>query len=171
LYSALRYIHLAPTPAPANTENVAPTSISESAHPQTTKIAPPPTGQVILLAEDNIFNQQAFTDLLTAKGYVVVLAVNGADALERAEECNPALILMDIQMPVMDGLEATRRLREHPQFAQIPIIALTALAMPGDRERCLAAGANDYLTKPVSLKKLLSLIQTFLTHSDTLTVG
>ena len=172
LYSALRHIHSTPASiAPGNTEKVAPTSISESARPPTIETASNQTGQVILLAEDNTFNQQAFTDLLTAKGFKVVLAVNGADALERAEECNPALILMDIQMPVMDGLEATRRLREHPQFTQVPIIALTALAMPGDRERCLAAGANDYLTKPVSLKKLLGLIHTLLPHSDMPTSG
>jgi CheY-like chemotaxis protein len=69
---------------------------------------------------------------------------------------------MDIQMPNLDGLEATRRLRADPQFRTVPIIALTALAMPGDRERCLAAGATDYITKPVSLKKLTRIIDKYL---------
>jgi CheY-like chemotaxis protein len=79
-------------------------------------------------------------------------------------EERPALILMDIQMPALDGLEATRRLRAHTDLANTPIIALTALAMPGDRERCLAAGVNDYLSKPLSLKQLLNLIESYLHH-------
>jgi CheY-like chemotaxis protein len=69
---------------------------------------------------------------------------------------------MDVQMPKMDGLEATRRLRNHAEMGGIPIIAITALALPGERERCLEAGANDYLTKPVSLKHLAEIIQTYL---------
>ena len=72
---------------------------------------------------------------------------------------NPGVILMDIQMPVMDGLETMRRLRADPRFVSLPIIALTALAMPGDGERCLAAGASDYLAKPVSLKGLVQRIR------------
>jgi CheY-like chemotaxis protein len=85
--------------------------------------------------------------------------VNGYEAVEFAQEFHPDLILMDIQMPALDGLEATRRLRARTEFAETPILALTALAMPGDRERCLQAGANDYLAKPVSLKTLLAVVE------------
>jgi CheY-like chemotaxis protein len=119
----------------------------------------------ILLAEDNEANIQTIADFLTFKGYHVIVARNGVEAIDRARELGPALILMDIQMPVMDGLEAIRSLRADPQLADTPIIALTALAMSGDRERCLAAGANDYMAKPVSLKNLLRLIESYLNQS------
>jgi|GEM_PF-1363585 len=113
----------------------------------------------ILLVEDNEMNIQITEEYLTESGFLVAVARNGEEALQRAEEMHPKLILMDIQMPVMDGLEATRRLRANPAFAKTPIIALTALAMFGDKERCLAAGANDYLTKPVSLHDLVQKIK------------
>ncbi len=113
----------------------------------------------ILLAEDNEINILAIGDYLHDKGHHLLIARNGQEALSLAEEARPDLILTDIQMPVMDGLELIRRLRAHPDFAAVPIIALTALAMPGDRERCLAAGANEYMTKPVSLKELTETIQ------------
>jgi CheY-like chemotaxis protein len=113
----------------------------------------------ILLAEDNEANIVAISDYLNVKGYQVVVARNGTEAVTRAREIEPAVILMDIQMPGMDGLEATRRIRTQDRLSQTPIIALTALAMPGDRERCLAAGANDYLSKPVSLKGLAAAIE------------
>ena len=120
---------------------------------------PAPSGGRILLAEDNEVNIMAIKNYLLHNGYEVVVAHNGREALERANELPPDVILMDIQMPEMDGLEAMRRLRALPDYAMTPIIALTALAMPGDRERCLAAGASEYMTKPVSLKGLLALIQ------------
>ena len=101
-------------------------------------------------------------DYLGTRGYQVVVARNGAEAIARAREARPAIVLMDIQMPGMDGLEATRRIRSIDELVDLPIIALTALAMPGDRERCLAAGANDYLSKPVSLRGLAILIETTL---------
>ncbi len=137
------------------------TKISEYSA-QALVITPRPPSVRILLAEDNEFNIQAMGDYLQDKGYEVILAYNGRQALEMAHQGRPHLILMDIQMPEMDGLEAIQHLRATPDFATIPILALTALAMPGDRERCLAAGANDYLTKPVSLKDLVETIQILL---------
>ena len=113
---------------------------------------------VILLAEDNESNILVIQDYLLDHGYQVTLAHTGVQALEKAMEVSPGLILMDIQMPEMDGLEATRLLRGNPRFASTPIIALTALTMPGDRERCLEAGANEYMSKPVSLKMLVKTI-------------
>jgi len=109
---------------------------------------------VILLAEDNMPNILTIGEYLQSHGYEVIVAHDGSEALKKAEEINPDLILMDIQMPVMNGLEAIARLRGNPQFAATPMIALTALAMPGDRERTLLAGASEYMSKPVSLKTL-----------------
>jgi CheY-like chemotaxis protein len=93
------------------------------------------------------------------RGYEVVVAHDGVEAIAMTEAFSPEIILMDIQMPKMDGLEAIRRLRADSRFGPTPIIALTALAMPGDRERCIEAGANEYLSKPVSLKGLLKTIE------------
>ncbi|AUI68819.1 PAS domain S-box protein [Beggiatoa leptomitoformis] len=116
----------------------------------------------ILLAEDNESNIDYLTEYLVPKGFKLTVARNGREALERAKEEKPNIILMDIQMPVMDGLEATRLIRLDTQLSDIPVIALTALAMPGDKERCLAAGATEYLSKPVSLKTLMEVINRFL---------
>lgn len=112
----------------------------------------------ILLAEDSEANIVTLNGYLEAHGFQVMLARNGIEAVQMAHQYQPNLILMDIQMPEMDGLEATRQIKNETALKAIPIIALTALAMPGDRERCMGAGAVDYLTKPVSLKRLLSLI-------------
>jgi signal transduction histidine kinase/ActR/RegA family two-component response regulator len=118
---------------------------------------------LILLVEDNEQNIETFETYLTTKGYQVIVARHGLEAIQRVKEEQPALILMDIQMPKMDGLEAIRHIRADSTMADIPIIALTALAMRGDKERCLAAGANDYLSKPVSIKKLRKKIEQYLT--------
>jgi CheY-like chemotaxis protein len=115
---------------------------------------------LILLADDNQGNINTLSRYLLAKEYRVIVARNGGEAIARAREERPDLILMDIQMPMIDGLEATRRIRADAQLAKVPIIALTALAMPGDRERCLEAGMNDYMSKPVSLKRLVRAIET-----------
>jgi signal transduction histidine kinase/ActR/RegA family two-component response regulator len=121
--------------------------------------APPQDSPLVLLAEDNEINARVMRDFLLAKGCQVLLAASGGEAIERARAHPPDVILMDIQMPGMDGLEATRRLRADPALVHTPIIALTALAMPGDRERCLEAGANDYQTKPVNLASLVARIR------------
>jgi CheY-like chemotaxis protein len=120
------------------------------------------TPNTILLAEDHKFNLTTLTDFLTKQGYNVVTATNGVEAINQAKQTLPNLILMDIQMPEMDGLEAIRHLRTDATFQTMPIIALTALAMPGDRERCLEAGANDYISKPISLKHLTKTIHAYL---------
>ena len=114
----------------------------------------PDNAPLILLAEDNEANIQTFSSYLTAINYHVILARNGVEAVAQAKANLPDIILMDIQMPTMDGLEATRQIRLDPNLNSIPIIALTALAMEGDRERCLAAGMNGYISKPLKLKQL-----------------
>lgn len=116
----------------------------------------------ILVADDNEMNALALEDYLTAVGYDLYFAADGEQALARAEEIGPDLILMDIQMPKISGVEATRRLRRNPRFANTPILALTALAMPGDRELCLAAGASAYISKPFLLKDLVRMIEEWL---------
>ncbi len=114
----------------------------------------------ILLAEDNETTITMFRDYLTELGYRIEIARDGEEALASAHNIPPDLVLMDIQMPGIDGMEAIRRMRASADLAHIPIIALTALAMPGDRERCLEAGANAYLSKPVRLVELVNLIET-----------
>jgi CheY-like chemotaxis protein len=118
--------------------------------------------RLVLLAEDNMASILTIGEYLKSHGYRFVEAHDGLDAIEKAEASDLSIILMDIQMPVLDGLEAIRRLRTNPRFAAMPIIALTALAMPGDRERCLEAGANEYLTKPVRLKLLKQTMEKLL---------
>jgi signal transduction histidine kinase/CheY-like chemotaxis protein len=117
---------------------------------------------IILLIEDTMEATVMVTDYLQMAGYQVLTAREALTGMDLAKRVRPDLILMDIHLPGMDGLEATRRLRAEPEFRTVPIIALTALAMPGDRERCLAAGATDYVTKPVSLKKLAAMIEDYL---------
>ena len=125
---------------------------------QTESLNPP----VILLAEDNEANIESFASYLKAKGYHLLFAKDGQQAIAVTKAEHPDLILMDVQMPVMDGLEAIKQIRLDPDVADIPIIALTALAMTGDRERCLDAGANEYLQKPLKLKQLATSIQQIL---------
>jgi PAS domain S-box-containing protein len=117
--------------------------------------------QTILLIEDTEMVIMTVRDYLEFDGYRVEVARDGQEGIALANQIHPDLILMDIQMPVMDGLEATRRLRAQTEFQDTPIIALTAFAMTGDRERCLEAGATEYLSKPVHLKGLVEMIQKY----------
>lgn len=117
-----------------------------------------PAQKRILIAEDNQVNLEVVHDYLAQKGFVILIARNGREAITQAELHQPDLILMDIQMPELDGLSAIKRLRTGGPCTATPIIALTALAMTGDRERCLAAGASAYMTKPISLKELVASI-------------
>ncbi|MFN8468530.1 MAG: ATP-binding protein [Caldilineaceae bacterium] len=113
----------------------------------------------ILLVEDNESAALAVQDYLASRGCTVLKARSGMDALQIALAVRPDLILMDVQMPDMDGIETTRRLRAYPHMKSVVIIALTALAMRGDRERCLEAGMDDYIAKPVEFRKLAQLIE------------
>ncbi len=117
---------------------------------------------LILLAEDNEANISTISSYLEAKGYCILVAKNGQEAVDFAKAHQPDLIVMDIQMPGMNGLEATKLIRLDPDLVNIPILALTSSAMTIDRDRCLEAGANDYLTKPVKLKQLVATIQQLL---------
>jgi CheY-like chemotaxis protein/nitrogen-specific signal transduction histidine kinase len=121
-----------------------------------------PEPPLILIVEDNELNINTISSYLTVKGYRPIVAQDGASAIQLTQQHHPDLILMDIQMSGMDGLEAISCIRQNPQIANIPIVALTALMMEGDRDRCLDAGANDYLTKPVKLKQLNQTIQQWL---------
>jgi len=117
---------------------------------------------VILLAEDNTAILTRLSNYLAFNGYQVVIAKNGVQVVEQATELQPDLILMDLQMPVMDGLKAIRQIRNRPEIAHTPIIALTALVIPGEKERCLEAGAHEYLSKPINFKELNAAINILL---------
>ncbi|XGW00529.1 MAG: PAS domain S-box protein [Leptolyngbya sp. BL-A-14] len=119
----------------------------------------PDPAPLILIAEDNEANASTFSSYLTAKGYHVLLARNGQEVIHLAKTQRPDLILIDIQMPDMNGFEAMKQIRLDPDLANLPMIVLTALAMAGDRERCLEAGATDYFAKPVKLKQLITTIE------------
>jgi len=122
-------------------------------------------GKKVLLADDDMRNIFALSAVLEDAGFTVVIATNGLEAIRKLEEVDDIeLVLMDVMMPEMDGIEATRAIRKNSQWANLPIIAVTAKAMRGDREECMAAGANDYISKPVDVDKLLSLIKVWL-HS------
>jgi CheY-like chemotaxis protein/two-component sensor histidine kinase len=123
-----------------------------------------PEGSTILVAEDNPTIQSLLREYLEKHGLRVLLANDGETALTLAREHAPDLILMDIQLPVMDGLETVHRMRQDPALNKVIAIALTALAMPGDRERCLEAGMDDYISKPVGMRELLQLIASHLSR-------
>ena len=129
-------------------------------------------GARILLVEDNDINRELASDLLTGAGMTVVVATNGQEALERLDEEAFDGVLMDIQLPVMDGYAATRRLREQDRFRDLPIIAMTANVMTGDRERCLQAGMNDHIAKPIDVHEMFRTMARWIhpAHAVTLPV-
>ncbi|MCS7072299.1 MAG: response regulator [Anaerolinea sp.] len=116
----------------------------------------------ILVIEDNTDNLTLITDVLTSLQYDVLSARDGLDGLEAARSEHPDLILMDMSLPRLDGWEATRRIKADPELKAIPVIALTAHAMTGDREKALEAGCDDYLSKPINLKELAAKLRHYL---------
>jgi len=116
----------------------------------------------VLLVEDNEMNRDMLGRRLQRKGYEVCIAVDGAEGIAMAQTEVPDIILMDMSLPVVDGWEATRRLKADPNIKAIPIIALTAHAMSGDREQAIAAGCDDYDTKPIEFTRLLEKIEALL---------
>ncbi len=118
--------------------------------------------QRILLVEDNEMNRDMLSRRLVRRGFEVIMAVDGQEALSKAREDSPLLILMDMSLPVLDGWEATRLLKQDQATRSIPVIGLTAHAMAGDREKCLAAGCDQYDTKPVDFERLIGKIREFL---------
>ncbi len=117
----------------------------------------------ILLVEDNALNRDMLSRRLMRRGFEVLLALDGAEALAITESALPALVLMDVSLPVLDGLEVTRRLKANPATSAIPILVLTAHALAEDRDRAFAAGCNDFETKPIDLPKLLEKMDALLT--------
>jgi len=120
----------------------------------------------IILVEDNEDNRDMLSRRLQRKGFDVLIAVNGEEAVGMVQREKPDLVLMDISLPVMDGFEATRQLKGNADTKAIPVIALTAHAMSGDREKAIEAGCDDYDTKPVELPRLLGKINALLGIKD-----
>ena len=116
-------------------------------------------GERIIVVEDNERNMKLFREVLVATGYRTLEATTGGEAVELATEHAPDLVLMDIQLPDFDGVRALGRLRANERTAAIPVLALTAQAMDGDRERFLAAGFNGYLSKPVNVRELIGTVR------------
>ena len=116
----------------------------------------------ILIIEDNELNRDMLSKRLLRKGFEVIVAVDGGQGIRMARSQAPNLILMDINLPVVDGLEATRQLKAAPETQQIPIVALTADAMAGDRDKAIDAGCNDYASKPIDMTQLMTIIENLL---------
>ncbi len=120
----------------------------------------------VLLVEDNEINRDMLSRRLIRRGYTVMIAEDGQKAVEMAASEAPDLILMDMSLPIIDGWEATRRIKAEPATSGVPIIALTAHAMQGDREKALEAGCDDYDTKPIDLPRLLKKIESLAGATD-----
>lgn len=116
----------------------------------------------ILIVEDNPLNMRLMEMTLRGKGYTLVPAATGEEALEKAEKEKPDLIIMDMQLPTISGIEVTQRLRQVPELSRVPIVAVTAYAMKGDREKFIAAGCDAYLSKPINTRELPGFVEKML---------
>ncbi len=121
----------------------------------------PEEGKTILYIEDNFHNRRLVRKVLISRGYNVAEAADGVEGLQKVRELHPDVVLLDISLPRMDGIEVVKRIREDETIREIPVIALTASAMAGDRERFLAAGCDDYLSKPVRMVTLLEMVHRY----------
>ena len=121
------------------------------------------SGKTVLIVDDDVRNIYSLTKALEVLNMNVITAIDGAEALKALDE-NPEtdVVLLDMMMPNMDGYEAAGKIRKQPRFRNLPVIAVTAKAMTGDREKCISAGASDYITKPVDVDQLLSLLRVWL---------
>lgn len=121
--------------------------------------------KTVLIVEDNELNMKLFNDLLEANGRATLRTKSGVEAVQLAREHKPDLILMDIQLPEVSGLEVTRWLKEDPELRHIPVVAITAFAMKGDEEKILQGGCEGYLSKPISVAKFLETVNAFLAEN------
>ena len=131
-------------------------------HGGTESLGPTPMTKTVLIVEDNELNMKLFHDLLDAHGYRTLQTRNGMEALELAREHRPDLILMDIQLPEVSGLEVTKWLKEDDQLREIPVVAVTAFAMKGDEERIREGGCEAYISKPISVLMFLDTVKQFI---------
>jgi CheY-like chemotaxis protein len=120
----------------------------------------------ILVVEDNQNNAELLEDILGVRGYVVNIVTRGEDALDAVSKMRPNLILMDIQLPGIDGYEITRRLKKNPDTADIPVIAVTAYALKGDEMKALRAGCDDYVSKPINTRDLPEIVEKYIGPAD-----
>src|SRR6266478_1518726 len=120
----------------------------------------------VLVAEDNAVNRELLRELLEARGYAVVEACDGREALHMIEQTRPDILLLDIGMPVLDGFGVIRKIRENPCLATMPVLAVTAYAMQGDREKIMKSGFNGYLSKPVDARSLAEELEGLLSKQD-----
>lgn len=151
---------------PYQTMNISSQSKTHESRDFNLSISPSQSSHLILLADDSEANINTLSSYLTAKGFRLITASDGYQAVTLAQTEAPDLILMDIQMPGLDGLEAIQRIHQSPNSSNVPIIALTGSMLPGDRDRCLQAGALDYISKPIRLKKLVCMINSLLISSE-----
>ena len=122
--------------------------------------------KTVLIAEDNPTNRELLRELLEMRGYIVSEACDGQEALAMVEQATPDILLLDIGMPLLDGFAVVRKLRENPRFTSLPVVAVTAYAMQGDREKIMNSGFDGYLSKPVNSSSLVQELDRLLTHPN-----